>query len=218
MISVAMSRKILGAGFSILFILIGCRALSAQQNSSPAPAATDITEEEYRVYAAVLESFRQHKHATQPLVADHTSTFSCEAVCNGMHIGGCNGLRDKDETPAERLKIVQRDLPQLTAASASDFQTKNQKCSAVEAKIPAKARYSLFGQTGEQLPPVSWDHADFFFFSRVGFSEEKTLALVYVGFMSGTNAKLSEGRYFLFLKENGQWKAKGSSAIWKLQP
>ena len=200
---------------SLSTVLVFSSLFAGQQT---APPADTITAEEYQVYAAAVDWFHQIKKSRQPMVADHTSTFSCRAVCNGFQIGGCNGLRDDDETPAERLAIVRRDLPQLTAAMSGDFEKKNQQCSAVDAKLPTKTKYALFGQTPDRVPPEDWDSPDYFFFSRVSFNAEHTLARIHIGFISGTDAKASEGKYFMFAKEPKGWVKKGSSAMWKLQP
>ena len=133
-----------------------------------------------------------------------------------MQMGGCNGLRAKDEAPAQRLAIVKRDVPELEQTTISDFNSKNQQCSEVAKKIPLASPYFVFGaSTGEKLPP-GWEHADFFYFSRVAFNRGQTQALVNVSFMSGTNAADSGGKYFFLVKKNGKWEPIASSAVWQL--
>jgi hypothetical protein len=175
-----------------------------------------IGEDEYAVYAVMLAHFQQSKKASHPIVSDHTSTFACDKSCNGMNIGGCNGLRDADETPAERLAITRRDVPGLASTVTTDFEQKNQRCSKVERRIPSKFKYLLFGVRSADNVPADWDSPDYFYFSRVGFNQEHTQALVVVGFLSGSDARDSGGKYFFLAKQTTNWKLQGTSDIWQL--
>jgi hypothetical protein len=76
----------------------------------------------------------------------------------------------------------------------------------------------MFGLSHADPMPPGWEHADFFYFSRVGFNATRTQALVHVGFMSGTNASHSGGKYVLVRKANGRWERQGSSAVWQWVP
>src|SRR5262249_10284581 len=149
-----------------------------------------IAEDEYAVYAVMLAHFQQSKKASHPIVSDHTSTFACgKSSCNGMNIGGCNGLRDVDETPAERLAITRRDLPGLARTSHTDFEQKTRVCRRVEKKFLPKSKSLLFGVRSANNAPADWDSPDYFYFSRVGFNQAHTQALVVVGFLSGSDAR-----------------------------
>lgn len=188
----------------------------APQTSGTAHSSA-IAEDEYGVYAAVIDSFQAAKKSSHPIVADHTASFQCHAKCNELEIGGCNGLRHENETPAQRLAIVQRDLPQLNPAAVIDFDKNNQSCSTVSKRIPTKTKYLMSIHEGVSLPD-DWDSPDYFFFSRVGFNADHTQALVVVGFLSGTQARDSMGKYFLLVKQAGRWDLQGNSLIWQLQP
>jgi len=146
------------------------------------------------VPAAAIDRFRSERGASHPFVADHTSTFECSSGCNGFAMGGCNGLRAKDETPAERLAIVKRDLTELEQATIADFKSRNERCSELAKKIPTDSPYFLFGVNTSEKAPSGWEHADFFYFSRVAFNKQQTQALVHISFMSGTNAADSGGK------------------------
>jgi hypothetical protein len=182
-----------------------------------APQASGIGDDEYAVYAALLDSFQSSRKSSHPIVADQTATFACHAACNGLTIGGCNGLRQEDETPAQRLAIVRRDIPDLSSATTGDFESKNQSCTPVAPKLPTKVKYIMSLHEGDDMPE-GWDDPDYFFFSRVAFNADHTQALVVLGFMSGTHAKDSEGKYFLLIKRPGGWALHGTSLIWQLQP
>lgn len=192
---------------------------SAPQQSAPqqsAPQPSSISDEEYVVYAAILELFQKAKKSSHPIVSDHTATFSCHTDCNGLNVGGCNGLRFEDESPAQRLATTRHDIQQLTVATTDDFESKNQSCSQVEHKIPTKIKYLLFGKESADPVPEDWDSPDYFHFSRVGFNAEHTQALVVVGFTSGTKAKDSGGKYFFLVKQSDKWHLVGTSDIWEM--
>ncbi len=196
---------------SALVLALSCVSV-AQQSSAQAP----LDSEEYKVMASAIDGYRQARVASHPIVADRTSTFECGSVCNGMAMGGCNGLRGSEETPADRLAIVKRDLPELEETTLSDFKLKNQHCSEIEKKISTESPYFLFGADHAEKLPSGWERADFFYFSRVAFNAQQTQALVHISFMSGTNGADSGGKYFLFRKQAGRWVAKGSSNVWQL--
>lgn len=177
----------------------------------------ELSAEEYRVLAAAIDTFQNEETASHPLIADHTSTFECGSSCNGMQIGGCNGLRAKRESPAERLAIVKRDLPDLEKYTVSDFISKNERCSEITKKIPTVSPYFLFGSSATEKPLAGSEHPDYFYFSRVAFNQEQTQALVNISFISGTDSGDNRGRYFLFTKKNRKWVPVSSSAVWDAQ-
>jgi hypothetical protein len=195
----------------ILISLVPAAMIAQSSETQPPP----IADEEYAVYAAVIDAFHATKKSSHPIVADSTATFQCHANCNGMEVGGCNGLRHEDETPAERLAVVKRDLPHVQPAAIEDFEAKNRSCSTVDRKIPTKIKYLLSLHEGASLPD-GWDKPDYFFFSRVGFDVDHTQALVVVGFFSGTDAHDSGGKYFLFARRAGKWELQGTSYLWQL--
>ena len=167
---------------------------------------------------AMLDGFREAGRAPHPIVADYTSTYDCDSICNGMKIGRCNGMTGSDESPKERLAIVKRDIPDLTQTTISDFYDKNQHCSKIGNAIPSGSTFFLFGTDHTEKLPDGWEHADFFYFSRVGFNSSRTQALINVSFYSGTDGTHSGGKYFLLSKENGKWVPKASSIVWQMTP
>jgi hypothetical protein len=198
----------------VALLLSGCSF--SQHTVSGEPT---LTAGEYEVLAAVIDFFGTENIASHPMIANRTSTFECGSPPhNGMRMGGCNGLQGSGETPQQRMQVVQRDLPQLQPSVVADFMVKNNKTAWIEAKLPTKPKYVMFGLAHADPTPSGWEHPDFFYFSRVGFNAEHTQALVHVSFMSGTNASNSGGKYVFFTKANGGWKRAGSSVVWELVP
>jgi hypothetical protein len=203
---------------SCVVVLALCLCFAAVGQQAPDPALA-VSSDEYDVFGAAIDFFAQTNVSAHPLVADHTSTFECSSGCNGLSMAGCNGLRGgNEESPSERLKIVKDDLPDLESTTILDFKTKNRSCVELADKIPAKSKYFLLNLDHAAKLPPGWEIPDFFYLSRVAFNTRHSQALVHVSFMSGSDAKYSGGKYFLFIKTEQGWKLKGTSAVWQLVP
>lgn len=179
------------------------------------PAQTTVSSDELAVYATVLSSSEKLGKSSRPLIADTTSTFACghTSFCNALSMGNCNGLRSVDESPSDRLAIVKRDLPDLQKSTSASFEEENQACASIPDRIPATFQYYLFNDPGI---PKTWKYSYLVYFSRVGFNQAHTQALVNVGLFSATNASDSEGKYLILNKVSGKWVLGDSSTIWQL--
>lgn len=197
----------IGAVVLVCFSTLRARVQAASQETSP---------DELAVYAAVLDSSPHLVKGSHLLIANKTSTFGCdESDSNGLSIGGCNGLRNSGETPADRMSIVLRDLPVLQKSTVEEFQRTNQHYVSLHHNLPAQSDYYFFNDPGI---PKSWKYSFLVYFSRVGFNPEHTQALVNVGLFSATDANQSEGYYLVLSKSDGKWLLGGTSAVWKLNP
>lgn len=193
-----------------MFMSVCFSASVAQAGTAGEKASSD----ELVVYAAILDSLSKLDANSHFLIADKTSTFACgEADGNGLSVGGCNGLRTSNETPADRLAIVVRDLPELRKNTLGEFLSVNQQCASIAHKIPSSADYHLFNDSDI---PKTWKYSFLVYLSRVGFNPEHTEALVNVGLFSYADGNLSEGYYVVLRKLAGKWTLGGTSAVWKL--
>jgi hypothetical protein len=175
-----------------------------------------VSSEELSIYAVVLDSSPKLGASSHPLVADSTSTFSCnKTICNGFLMGGCNGLRLQDETPSDRMDIVKRDFPELQKETSSNFILQNDKCATIIPKIPSSSNYHMFS---DPEIPRDWKYSYLVYFSRVGFNPEHTQALLYVGLVSATNPKDSQGNHFILKMLSGKWVLGKGSPIWQFTP
>jgi hypothetical protein len=153
---------------------------------------------------------------SQLLIADKTLTFVCGSEGdNRFSMGGCNGLRSKDEKPSDRMAIVKRDLPELEKSTSLDFESQNVESSTIHERIPTHATYYFFS---DSALPKDWNYTHLVYFSSVGFNIERTQALLNVGIFSATDQKASKGAYFILTKQSGKWVLGASSAIWQLMP
>jgi hypothetical protein len=190
-------------------ILVVC-ALESQGQSG----ITSVTPDETAIYAAILDSPDLRESMSRPLIADKTSTFACDtSICNGMSIGGCNGLRGMNETLAARMAIVRRDLPKVDDSTVAAFERENQKCASIGHNISSHSDYHLFDDSDISK---TWKYSTIVYFSRVGFDGGHTRALVNVGLMSADRVELSRGFYVLLENHGGTWAFAGTSAVWAL--
>jgi hypothetical protein len=206
-------------------ILMGAALIFAVQNvcgqiAEPIKSFTDratnetASSDEMVVYAAILDSLSQLNANSHLLIADKTSTFACgESTGNGLSVADCNGLRNSNETPSDRMVIVTRDLPDLQKDTLREFLNANQQYVSIAHKIPSSADYYLFN---DPEIPKAWKYSFLVYLSRVGFNREHTEALVNVGLFSYADSKLSEGHYVVLRKLTGKWTLGGTSAVWKL--
>ena len=206
-------------------ILMGAALIFAVQNvcgqiTEPIKPSTDratnktASSDELAVYAAILDSLSQLNPNSHFLIADKTSTFTCgESTGNGLSIAGCNGLRNSNETPSDRMVIVARDLPELQKEMLGEFLNANQQYVSITHKIPSSANYYLFN---DREKPKDWKYSFLVYLSRVGFNRERTEALLNVGIFSYADSNLSEGHYVVLRKIAGKWTLGETSVVWKL--
>lgn len=163
--------------------------------------------DEYAVYAALFAEKGDDKEGKQIVLENVTvvnDTFS----------------RRMDQRSIEKLF----GLPSIRDA-IDDFVTKNRKSSVLTDQLKLKASIVLINKSDvERMFHDSieggWDlfHAKYpnatsiNTLSRVGFSKDKTLALVYYTYSCG--ALCGQGQYVLLRKHEGQWKIEKESMTW----
>ena len=124
-------------------------------------------------------------------------------------------MRIEGETISDRISYVKRDIPELQETTISGFIEQNQKCAQISSKIPTISNYHMFNDTEI---PKNWKYSYLVYFSRVGFNPEHTQALLYVGLISATDAKNSQGSHFILTKLAGKWVLGEGSPVWKVFP
>lgn len=206
-------------GLLCAFCLLVATTARCGQHPSGAKAreaGERIAPDEYSVYAAVIKELGAAGLVDHPLINDQTSTFACGTACNGMLVGNCSGMRSENQTPAQALDALSKQLKSLKKETSVDFEAKNQKCAAIQKVLPLSTRYYLFSQKRTDELPTDWSHPDLLYFSRVGLDPQVTQALVYVTLFSGTDEKNSGGLYILFNKSNTTWKMDKVVHVWNL--
>lgn len=198
----------------ILFIVTIVPSMPSHLGAQSTANSTSVSSEELSIYAMVLDTSPKLGLSSRPLIADSTSTFSCNKTsCNGFLMGSCNGMRSEGETIPDRMSYVKRDIPELQETTISSFIEQNQICAHFNSKIPTAANYHMFS---DPEIPKDWKYSYLVYFSRVGFNSEHTQALLYVGLVSATDAKNSQGSHVILTKLSGKWVLGEGSAIWQM--
>ena len=189
---------------SILILVILSWLFVACQQSTPSFTAvestaalqTDLEQEEYAVYSALLNDEFSNGDIKLVLIMDHTRV--------------------------EELSILQDDLASfqknspLTADLLDSFMEKNQDSHLLEEKFEIKLEYSLLTQQEvDEFRPLDeasgWDlfyekypkSIGFIYLSEVGFNADATQALV--AYSIYRYEQPLSGCYCFMIKQNGDW-------------
>ena len=172
---------------------------------TPAPTVTPspaIEAEEYAVYAALIEQGAiPHATSSSPLIRGFTS------------------VSDADE-----LERTLEHAGPLPADLVGSYLSRNADSYTLSPSLNLEQGYALMSQEDydQILPPgkAKWDEFEeqypeadgFFFFSRVGFNADETMALALVGFRCP--GLCGYGGLYLLAKEDGIWKIQDTLMTW----
>ena len=200
-------------------LLLGTLVLPAATTSRDGPGESQVGTEENAIYAAAIEQIYLRGKARRFLISDHTASFRCDgSPRNGLDVGGCSGMRIKEQTPKQALGQLRASLPGMLQSTVNDFELKNQTSFPLKDPLPLRVDHKLFGDGHPGEPPESWGTPDFaIYLSRVGFDREKNQALVYMAIISWTDARLSGGDYLLLSMKEKRWKVIAKKRVWQLQ-
>jgi len=167
-----------------------------------------VTDEEYAVYSALLESdvFSFGSRGKSLLIQDQT----------GMGV-----FSHGSDTPEQ----LQQRLPALTPEAISDYLAKNERPYPLEARLSLAFPYTLIGREkgealcGGQDGEPCWDrvrasHPDaegIVALSRVGFDVEMNSALVY---WEAACCDTGGGSFFLLRRTDGMWHVEDWARAW----
>ena len=161
--------------------------------------------ERYAAYSAVLTSMFVRDATKLLVVADKTA----------------DDFTSKDD---KHWDYIKQGLAQISQDTIDDFKSKNGQSSTVEDKFALTTKVTLiskaevdkfFGEGGgwwkafyEKYP----GSPGLITFSNVGFNNDGTQALLYVG--HGCGGLCGSGHYVLLSKNNGVWKVEKSVMTW----
>jgi hypothetical protein len=189
-----------------LLILVPVFGKSHKKNND------SVTAEEYAVYSAVLNEIKQSpndgKEVKLLLVNDRTR--GPQTMCLPEEVAKWeNGIKSDD------LKPMLADL--LTRNTTPHSLRKQFKSSRRYVLLNAEALSGLFREKGYE----GWgdfyrkypNSSGYITFSRVGFNENGTRAIIYRE--TGCGALCGYGGYILLNKENGDWKVATGYSCWR---
>jgi hypothetical protein len=174
-----------------------------QQNSSPAPLKSYNISEAYEVYSTVLPEEWTWKDAKAKLLAIRDQTVAYEMCVK------------PDEESKKILGSAIRDYVKANETPwllQSDFRIEKPYRLIPSGEMDKLAREKQGWETLLRFYPGSVGWLEL---SAVGFNEDKTVAVVYVGHHCG--ALCGGGGFYVLQKKDGKWqplKWKGTSCAW----
>jgi hypothetical protein len=171
----------------------------------PTPDPIIQESERYAVYSAVLKDM---------FVRDSTRLLVIESKTGD----------DFTDSGEKRWDYIEKGLAPISRPTIDDFKQKNAQPSDIENKFPLSTKVTLlskadvdkfFGEGGgwwkafyEKYP----NSPGLITFSNVGFNNEMTQALLYVG--TQCDGLCGEGNYVLLSKTDGNWKVERKVMTW----
>lgn len=198
-----------------LLLSIGVAAVALRVNTTASSSSrlasqtrqSEIEEEEYAVYSALIDAGTEDENVNRPLIIiDQPSAW----------------VGSLDEERSSFYEEIMKSSPDLMAETVRDLKAKNEEPHRFTRRFNIKRRYvlvskkeidDLFSGKGGVLD--GWEKfyrkypqtRGFATFSRVGFNADKTQALVYQAHSCG--GLCGGGSYILLTRTNGGWTIKG---------
>lgn len=203
----------------VLIIFLAVFILRGGQGDSTL-AAEFVEEEEYSVWAAVVNQIHLPKSPRWFMLADRTVSFQCDPSASlGIDVGGCGGMRVQGQTSAEVFERVRQQITAVTATLTSDLEKKSRQSATIDRTLPLPVRQVIWGPGFHSQVPKDLGAPDFAVYpSRVGFNDARNQAFLYMGVISWTDPSRSFGEYVYIEKTSGAWMVKGRVRVWELLP
>ncbi len=185
-----------------LFVLLTIALAACAPSAPPAPPAP--LDDEYAVYAALIEDRYLEEGVDLIVIRDRTTFFP---------LG-----------PDVTYEQVSQDVPALEEDTYADFLAVNEESVPLDPSLDLGFDYTLVSlqDLEEFLGGGAWSYDAFYErfpnsqglmeLSRVGFNADHTQALVYVG--NQYDLLGGEGVYVLLRKESGDWLVESDLLLW----
>jgi hypothetical protein len=171
----------------------------------------EASPDDYKVYEAVLGLMDQMpKKDPHVTIFNATLNSKCgEEAHPAPLVNGCTFLWIEPDTANSVKQLLRAEWTDMETSTWSDFEGKNATSVRLHEPISTPWKHKLIGPGDE--PSEDWESPDLtIFLSRVGFSQRKTEAVVYVLIFSYMDEVKTAGDYFLFRTDKaGQWKPNG---------
>ncbi|GEM_PF-3174974 len=177
-----------------------------------------VSELEYRVYNATLDLMQFEKKDVHVLIAETTLNFKCGGDSgNPVLMNGCSGMRMPPDEPKDVGQLLQRNWPNMETATWDDFAKQNADSAKLRDAFSTSWKHKLAAL--DVSLPGEWAAPDLtIFLSRVGFNTNRTEAVVYSLTFSYMDSVPTEGDYFIFRTDAGEWKPKGRVTYLQMDP
>ncbi len=201
----------------LLFIaLCACKGPTSAVNQTTSTSAGQPDSDEIAVMAAVLDDVYARVAVGWVLVCARTATFECNPpAMTGVDVGGCSGMRGAAESPEQRLAMVRRRIPEVSAEIATDLLRKSRGSVVLPDALPVPVQQILWAPGMTTDFKFKEDPAFAACFSRVGFDSARAKALIYLTMMNWTDRSKSFGQYSYLEKQKGAWVIRENVKVWE---
>jgi len=153
------------------------------------------------------------------LIDGQTAAFPCNsAPTNIINLGGCSGMKTRDQTPKDVLAWVKSSIPGVDDEAASDLAAKSGNSVAIDKPFSFPTKQIIWSPSVSASFPTDLGTPELAVtLSRVGFDKNRTKALLYIGAMSWTDPSLSFGEYIYLVRDAAAWSVKGTLRVWQMQ-
>ncbi len=185
-------------------------AARAQQTEIATKDLTEVSADDYQVYQAILDNLHLPFDDVRVGIFNRTLEFGCNDYSAGVPLAnGCSFMAVPPDTTADVKALVKSNWKDMPESMWDDFEQKNSTIERVDDSFKTQWKHRMDGEGVEDAP--GWDPPNFiFFFSRVGFDDKKTEAMVYVLLFSYEDNVPTGGDYFrLRLSSNKEWEIDG---------
>lgn len=178
-----------------------------------APTLFAQSSEEYKVYNAVISE----------MFAGDKVSFDTEAAVKILLIN--ESLTQNFDAGSENWDEVKHRLPNLSDETVNDYKSKLKSRHKLKSSFEAKLKYQMLsdkeilgffdGELGEgwrKFYKAYPDSGGYISFSRVGFNDANTQALVY--FQHSCGSLCATGFYILLDKPDKKWEVRSKGMMW----
>jgi len=187
----------------VVCLLLAPFSLGAQDKDA-------VTAKEYQVYNAVLGLMQFPKSDPRIIIVNKTLNTRCgDESGNPVLINGCGIWGPPISTTEETNQQLRREWPKMAQSTWESFTTSNLSSGVLQDKLRCSWTHRLVDMSSQAAP--DWKNPDgAIFFSRVGFNNEQSEALVYVLFFSYMKQIHTSGNFFLFrVNPSKDWEPAG---------
>jgi len=201
-------------GISVILYLLRSNSLALAENSKMDQL---IEYEELTVIAAAVEQLHLDGLSRWIIVADHTSSLSCDSgQITGFAMAQCNGMRPLQRDPEKLMEWVRENIRPVTTQLTDRLISVSATNTPITAPLPLSIRQVIWGPTGHQSIPEGLGSPDLAVYpSRVAFDDDMRVALVYVGAINWRDASKSLGGYVYLERIEDSWTVKNHVVVWR---
>lgn len=177
---------------------------------APASPVDKVGADEFRVYNALLNGMHFKQKEPRVLIFNETLNLKCGPDSgNPILMNGCSGLTMPPDTPEDVGQFLQEKFPGMKDSTWADFRKRNAATIRLTDGFVTPWKHKLVGPGITEDPKDTDSYDCGFYLSQVGFSEQRTEAVLFAFLASYRYGVPSTGHYFLLQTGADQkWEVK----------